>query len=108
MCIYNQCPNDTFLFFLWSITSSLLPHLQNDNVRNQRENVVLAIANAQSRLGIPIQADPVSVLSADTYLSFSFPSHCGCNNHHFAYRFILIFVILADIILVALLFNLLL
>lgn len=31
---------------------------QNDNVRNQRENVVLAIANAQSRLGIPIQADP--------------------------------------------------
>jgi hypothetical protein len=70
MCIYNQCPNDTFLFFLWSITSSLLPLLQNDNVRNQRENVVLAIANAQSRLGIPIQADPVSVLSADTYLSF--------------------------------------
>ncbi|KAH8486791.1 hypothetical protein H0E87_025699 [Populus deltoides] len=31
---------------------------QNDNVRNQRENVVLAIANAQSRLGIPIQPDP--------------------------------------------------
>ncbi|KAJ6970670.1 callose synthase 10 isoform X1 [Populus alba x Populus x berolinensis] len=31
---------------------------QNDNVRNQRENVVLAIANAQSRLGIPLQADP--------------------------------------------------
>jgi hypothetical protein len=57
-------------FFPWSITSSLLPLLQNDNVRNQRENVVLAIANAQSRLGIPIQPDPVSVLSADTYLSF--------------------------------------
>ncbi|XP_011024096.1 PREDICTED: callose synthase 10 isoform X1 [Populus euphratica] len=31
---------------------------QNDNVRNQRENVVLAIANAQSRLDLPIQADP--------------------------------------------------
>lgn len=31
---------------------------QNDNVRNQRENVVLAIANTQSRLGIPLQADP--------------------------------------------------
>ncbi|XP_024168978.1 callose synthase 10 [Rosa chinensis] len=31
---------------------------QKDNVRNQRENVVLTIANAQSRLGIPAQADP--------------------------------------------------
>lgn len=35
---------------------------QKDNVRNQRENVVLTIANAQSRLGIPVQADPVSSL----------------------------------------------
>lgn len=33
---------------------------QKDNVRNQRENVVLTIANAQSRLGIPVEADPVS------------------------------------------------
>ncbi|XP_048229033.1 callose synthase 10 isoform X2 [Ricinus communis] len=31
---------------------------QKDNIRNQRENVVLTIANAQSRLGIPVQADP--------------------------------------------------
>ncbi|KAM1237955.1 hypothetical protein TB2_038735 [Malus domestica] len=31
---------------------------QKDNVRNQRENVVLTIANAQSRLGIPGSADP--------------------------------------------------
>ncbi|XP_004299187.1 PREDICTED: callose synthase 10 [Fragaria vesca subsp. vesca] len=31
---------------------------QKDNVRNQRENIVLTIANAQSRLGIPAQADP--------------------------------------------------
>ncbi|XP_038685506.1 callose synthase 10 isoform X2 [Tripterygium wilfordii] len=30
---------------------------QKDNIRNQRENVVLSIANAQSRLGIPSQAD---------------------------------------------------
>ncbi|KAM1025760.1 hypothetical protein ACFX13_039518 [Malus domestica] len=30
---------------------------QKDNVRNQRENVVLTIANAQSRLGIPGSAD---------------------------------------------------
>ncbi|MCI23179.1 callose synthase 10-like, partial [Trifolium medium] len=29
-----------------------------DNVRNQRENVVLMIANAQSRLGIPAGTDP--------------------------------------------------
>ncbi|CAJ2644467.1 unnamed protein product [Trifolium pratense] len=31
---------------------------QKDNVRNQRENVVLMIANAQSRLGIPAGTDP--------------------------------------------------
>ncbi|KAL7099190.1 hypothetical protein ACP275_09G067200 [Erythranthe tilingii] len=31
---------------------------QKDNIRNQREHVVLALANAQSRLGIPIDADP--------------------------------------------------
>ncbi|XP_071712426.1 callose synthase 10 [Rutidosis leptorrhynchoides] len=31
---------------------------QKDNIRNQRENVVLALANAQSRLGIPTEADP--------------------------------------------------
>ncbi|XWS47846.1 hypothetical protein CRYUN_Cryun13aG0020200 [Craigia yunnanensis] len=31
---------------------------QKDNARNQRENVVLTIANAQSRLGIPVQPDP--------------------------------------------------
>ncbi|CAI0446349.1 unnamed protein product [Linum tenue] len=31
---------------------------QKGNVTNQRENVVLLIANAQSRLGIPAQADP--------------------------------------------------
>nr|XP_043615272.1 callose synthase 10 isoform X2 [Erigeron canadensis] len=31
---------------------------QKDNIRNQRENVVLSLANAQSRLGIPVEADP--------------------------------------------------
>ncbi|KAH9776609.1 callose synthase 10 [Citrus sinensis] len=31
---------------------------QKDNIRNQRENIVLAIANAQARLGIPADADP--------------------------------------------------
>lgn len=35
-------------------------HVQKDNIRNQRENVVLALANAQSRLGIPVGANPVS------------------------------------------------
>ncbi|KAF3437237.1 hypothetical protein FNV43_RR19990 [Rhamnella rubrinervis] len=35
---------------------------QKDNIRNQRENVVLTVANAQSRLGIPVEADPVSAL----------------------------------------------
>ncbi|XP_027123003.2 callose synthase 10 [Coffea arabica] len=39
----------------------LLEHVfgfQKDNLRNQRENVVLALANAQSRLSLPIEADP--------------------------------------------------
>ncbi|KAK1286687.1 Callose synthase 10 [Acorus calamus] len=31
---------------------------QKDNIRNQRENVVLALANAQSRLGIPMEGEP--------------------------------------------------
>ncbi|XP_065873962.1 callose synthase 10 [Euphorbia lathyris] len=31
---------------------------QKDNIRNQRENVILTIANTQSQLGIPAQADP--------------------------------------------------
>lgn len=35
--------------------------MQKDNVRNQRENVVLTIANAQTRLGMPVEADPVRV-----------------------------------------------
>ncbi|BBH03870.1 glucan synthase-like 8 [Prunus dulcis] len=33
---------------------------QKDNVTNQRENVLLTVANAQSRLGVPVEADPVS------------------------------------------------
>ncbi|KAK2968255.1 hypothetical protein RJ640_030305 [Escallonia rubra] len=32
---------------------------QKDNIRNQRENVILSIANAQSRFGIPVEADPL-------------------------------------------------
>ncbi|CAH9107276.1 unnamed protein product [Cuscuta europaea] len=31
---------------------------QKDNIKNQRENVILTVANAQSRLGIPVDADP--------------------------------------------------
>ncbi|KAJ4712497.1 Callose synthase [Melia azedarach] len=31
---------------------------QKDNIRNQRENVVMMVANAQARLGIPGDADP--------------------------------------------------
>ncbi|KAH9720643.1 callose synthase 10 [Citrus sinensis] len=36
---------------------------QKDNIRNQRENIVLAIANAQARLGIPADADPLKFVS---------------------------------------------
>ncbi|OVA17595.1 Glycosyl transferase [Macleaya cordata] len=31
---------------------------QKDNIKNQRENIILSIANAQSRLGIPVDAEP--------------------------------------------------
>ncbi|KAL8526796.1 hypothetical protein ACS0TY_015857 [Phlomoides rotata] len=31
---------------------------QKDNIRNQREHVILTLANTQSRLGIPFEADP--------------------------------------------------
>ncbi|XP_009791092.1 callose synthase 10 isoform X2 [Nicotiana tabacum] len=31
---------------------------QKDNISNQRENVILIVANAQSRLGIPVEPDP--------------------------------------------------
>jgi len=34
--------------------------MQKDNIRNQRENVILMIANKQSGLGIPAETDPVS------------------------------------------------
>lgn len=44
--------------------------MQKDNVRNQRENVVLTIANAQSRLGIPAEADPVSPFDISNIMQF--------------------------------------
>ncbi|KAJ8465898.1 hypothetical protein OPV22_028450 [Ensete ventricosum] len=31
---------------------------QKDNIRNQRENVILALANAQVRLGLPAESEP--------------------------------------------------
>lgn len=66
--IYTFCfsvifPSFFFLFFWFCFSVSLLAYhetLQKDNVRNQRENVVLTVANAQSRLGVPGEADPVS------------------------------------------------
>ena len=45
------------------ISCNLNSLLQRDNIRNQRENVILTIANAQSRLGFPDEHDPVRTLS---------------------------------------------
>lgn len=53
-------------FSLWSF------YFQKDNIRNQRENIVLAIANAQARLGIPADADPVSVADISELLPLHF------------------------------------
>lgn len=53
-------------FSLWSF------YFQKDNIRNQRENIVLAIANAQARLGIPADADPVSVADISKLLPLHF------------------------------------
>nr|CAB3455580.1 unnamed protein product [Digitaria exilis] len=33
---------------------------RDDNIRNQRENVVLTLANAQSRLGLPVGTEPMA------------------------------------------------
>lgn len=49
LTFFNICIDNQFSF------------MQKDNVRNQRENVVLMVANAQSRLGIPAESDPVSL-----------------------------------------------
>lgn len=48
-------------FFFYILPLVVCPCvLQKDNIRNQREHVVLTLANTQSRLGIPVEADPVS------------------------------------------------
>lgn len=46
---------------------------QKDNIRNQRENVVLTVANAQSRLGIPVESDPVSIAVCVSKHFYHFP-----------------------------------
>lgn len=38
-------------------------YLQKDNIRNQRENIVLSLANAQTRLKIPSGTDPVGTFA---------------------------------------------
>ncbi|GER25525.1 3 glucan synthase [Striga asiatica] len=55
-----SCFMDKREVFEWKLASSLsvCNIVQKDNIRNQREHVVLTLANAQSRLGIPVEADP--------------------------------------------------
>lgn len=61
MCILFFLSGKFTGYSLWSL------YFQEDNIRNQRENVVLTIANAQARLGIPADADPVSVADDPSY-----------------------------------------
>lgn len=52
----------TLVFLVKGLKILCYLDLQNGNIRNQRENVVLQLANAQSRLGIPVEANPVGIL----------------------------------------------
>ncbi|XP_034216487.1 callose synthase 10-like [Prunus dulcis] len=54
---------------------------QKDNVTNQRENVLLTVANAQSRLGVPVEADPVSEHVIIVTWATDYPSCIHVNEH---------------------------
>lgn len=56
-CLIKLFP-DCLLFLLLTLFFVCLE--QRDNVRNQREHLVLTLSNAQSQLSIPGQNDPVS------------------------------------------------
>jgi hypothetical protein len=64
MCEEVQVPlvSLLLLFCLHCISNAaeFLFMFQDDNVRNQRENVTLTLANAQSRLSLPNETEPVS------------------------------------------------
>lgn len=45
---------------------------QKDNVSNQREHIVLLLANEQSRLGIPDENEPVSLIYLVICFIFSY------------------------------------
>lgn len=53
-------PIDSLCTFSFCFVCLKHIYSQKDNIRNQRENVIMMIANAQSRLGIPTESDPVS------------------------------------------------
>lgn len=50
----------------------ILYFVQKDNTRNQRENVILALANAQARLGLAPETEPVSNSVTLQYLPIFF------------------------------------
>ncbi|BFG32651.1 hypothetical protein CerSpe_189250 [Prunus speciosa] len=52
-----------------------------DNIRNQRENVLLTVANAQSRLVVPVEADPVSEHVILFTWATDYPSCSHVNEH---------------------------
>lgn len=57
--VHHQFTIQFCIAFVWASNSSRWL-FQDDNIRNQRENVVLTLANAQSRLGLLVGTEPVS------------------------------------------------
>lgn len=55
-----------------ALLNIILYFVQKDNILNQRENVILALANAQARLGLPSEMEPVSNSVTLQYLPIFF------------------------------------
>lgn len=60
MCLLGVNFFMSYLLFIVKYLIHILFHFQKDNVSNQREHIVLLLANEQSRLGIPEEPEPVS------------------------------------------------
>lgn len=67
----------SFLSDLVALLNILLYFVQKDNIRNQRENVILALANAQARLGLSSEREPVSNSVTLQYLPIFFLLNSG-------------------------------
>lgn len=71
LCLENM-PNLSHTFGDFSLLLAWWLEMQKDNVSNQREHIVHLLSNAQVRLGIPDEAEPVSCLNKFLNQNFFF------------------------------------